>query len=292
MQVIHTIHDCSQQVKTWKQQGLSVAFVPTMGNLHAGHLSLLALAKSKADKVVVSIFVNPLQFGEGEDFSQYPRTLEQDCKQLDFAGCDLLFAPKVNEMYPQGALTKVVAPNRITTILEGESRPGHFDGVTTVVNKLFNIVLPDIAIFGQKDYQQWCVLKKMVTDLAMPIKMICAPIVRAEDGLALSSRNQYLSSEQRKIAPTLQQELLKIRQQISSPSFSQNFAEVESQACDNLIKSGFDGVDYIRIVCADSLMPANKKTTNKVVLSVARLGSTRLLDNVLYNILDPTPGDF
>lgn len=264
----------------WKRAGQRVALVPTMGNLHAGHLSLVDKARQKADRVVVSVFVNPLQFGPNEDFDRYPRTYEQDCASLREKRVDAVFAPSVEEMYPNGQeQTLVVAPSHLTTILEGATRPGHFDGVTTVVNKLFNMVQPDAAVFGQKDFQQVAVLKRMVEDLSMPVELIRAEIMRDADGLALSSRNQYLDEAQRRIAPKLFVVLQSVRMAIESEN--DDFRALEATATQQLLAEGFDAVDYVNIRQADSLEPVDSVGENCVIVAAARLGKTRLLDNVL-----------
>lgn len=281
------INKLQAQVRQWKQQGLKVGFVPTMGNLHVGHMSLVEMAKQQADKVVSSVFVNPLQFGPNEDFEQYPRTLEADAEKLQQGGCDALFAPSVKEMYPEGELqTRVCAAPALANLLEGAQRPGHFDGVTTVVAKLFNIVQPDIAVFGQKDFQQYLVIEKMVADLSFPIQLIRAPIARDRDGLALSSRNQYLTPEQRAIAPKLYQTLQTLRQQVKALQGSEGLDAVKVEkliqaAEQNLLKAGFDQVDYIQLVDAENLQSCSSKSRTCVLLAVARLGPTRLLDNLL-----------
>lgn len=268
-----------QQVQQWKQAGLRIGFVPTMGNLHAGHISLLALARQHADRVVSSVFVNPLQFGVGEDFDRYPRTLAEDQEKLQLAGCDALFAPSIEQMYPYGAVqSKVCAPTALTETLEGATRPGHFDGVTTVVAKLFNLVQPDVAVFGQKDYQQWRVLQTMVSELNWPIKMIKAPIARDVDGLALSSRNQYLTPAQRHIAPKLYVVLQDVAQALVSGNT--HCRELEKTAGARLLTEGFDAVDYVAIVDSQTLQPITELQRSAVILAVARLGSTRLLDNI------------
>jgi pantoate--beta-alanine ligase len=269
-----------ETVMEWKRAGQRVALVPTMGNLHAGHLSLVDKARQKADRVVVSVFVNPLQFGPNEDFDRYPRTYEQDCASLREKRVDAVFAPSVEEMYPNGQeQTLVVAPSHLTTILEGATRPGHFDGVTTVVNKLFNMVQPDAAVFGQKDFQQVAVLKRMVEDLSMPVELIRAEIVRDADGLALSSRNQYLDEAQRRIAPKLFVVLQSVRMAIESEN--DDFRALEATATQQLLAEGFDAVDYVNIRQADSLEPVDSVGENCVIVAAARLGKTRLLDNVL-----------
>lgn len=282
--VFNQIAQLRAQVTSWKKAGLTVAFVPTMGNLHDGHISLVALAKKSADKVVVSVFVNPLQFGENEDFNEYPRTFNADVDKLSGALADAVFYPNEAEMYPNGrtAQTLVSAPSDLTSRLEGKTRPGHFDGVTTVVAKLFNIVQPDSAVFGLKDFQQLSIIKRMTADLCLPINIISAPIARANDGLALSSRNQYLNPSQRAIAPilyqTLQSCIIEIQQQ------PLQVGEILAKAEKQLLGAGFDQVDYLKLVDTDSLIefeamyPSEIET---VLLVVARLGKTRLLDNVV-----------
>lgn len=283
-------------LKSWKQQGKKLAFVPTMGNLHEGHLSLVTLAKQHADKVVCSVFVNPLQFGPNEDFEQYPRTLAADAEQLQQMGCDVLFAPSVSEMYPEGALqTQVRAALNLANQLEGRQRPGHFDGVATVVAKLFHIVHPEVAIFGQKDFQQFRVIEQMVQDLNFPIQLVCAPIAREQTGLALSSRNQYLTAEQKAIAPVLYQTLQQLQQQLQAlkGSFQAlSDADLLAQVSDllqaaeqRLLTAGFDQVDYIQLVNRVDLQSCTPQQLRQsgacVLLAVARLGRVRLLDNLL-----------
>lgn len=283
MKLIQDIESLRVQVTAWRQQGLRIALVPTMGNLHQGHLSLIELANQSADRVIASVFVNPLQFGEGEDFEDYPRTLEDDQAKLNQQGCDLLFAPSAKQMYPQGVLaTSLKASKALSEVLEGITRPGHFNGVCTVVAKLFNLVEPDIAVFGQKDYQQWRVLETMVADLNWPIKLIKAPIGRAQDGLALSSRNQYLSVEQRQIAPKLYVVLQDVAQALLSGN--RNFEQLTKTATKQLLFNGFDQVDYVSINQAENLQPAQSKDTELVILATARLGDTRLLDNIEVSI--------
>ncbi|MGC9385856.1 MAG: pantoate--beta-alanine ligase [Hydrogenovibrio sp.] len=302
MRQFDQVASLKEALAKWKSAGERVALVPTMGNLHAGHLSLVALAKNKADRVVVSVFVNPLQFGPSEDFDRYPRTYEQDCVSLQEARADAVFAPSVDEMYPNGQVqTLVTVPEALTGMLEGAARPSHFDGVTTVVTKLFNMVQPDVAVFGQKDFQQLAVLKRMVQDLSMPIELVCAAIKRDADGLALSSRNQYLSESERRIAPTLFKVLQSVRRAIESHNLDQkpdddradddkaddgnadDFSALEASAKEALLSKGFDAVDYVRILQADTLQPAKPTDRDKVIVAAARLGRTRLLDNVLVS---------
>jgi pantoate--beta-alanine ligase len=276
MQSSDSVSSLQKTISAWKKQGLTIGFVPTMGNLHKGHLELVKQAKTLTDKVVVSIFVNPLQFGENEDFASYPRTLETDKQKLIKINTDLLFIPQKNEVYPKN--TKLPpAPSKLYDKLEGKNRPGHFAGVVQVVHRLFALVQPDLAIFGQKDYQQWLILKQMVEDLNLSIKMVCADIVRDKEGLALSSRNQYLSTEQNKIAPYLYKVLTNSKKNIAQDSL----LILEQIAIKELLKKGFDKVDYYKILDAETLATADKKTTKLIVLVVARLGKTRLLDNLI-----------
>ncbi|MDX1353349.1 MAG: pantoate--beta-alanine ligase [Thiomicrorhabdus sp.] len=280
MQIFEQVGALRSQVLAWKQAGHSIGFVPTMGNLHQGHLSLVKIAQQQCDKVILSVFVNPMQFGPNEDFESYPRTFAEDQAKLAGLQLDGVFYPSVEEMYPAGITqTKVQVPDALTGLLEGASRPGHFDGVTTVVCKLFNMVQPDLAVFGQKDYQQLAVIKAMVEDLAMPIEIVAAPIARDVDGLALSSRNQYLSPEQRAIAPKLYNILQDIA--VSIESGNDHFSRLCEVASHTLLSEGFDQVDYISVCDAKTLQPVNSFSDAVVILAVARLGKTRLLDNIL-----------
>jgi len=280
MKTVTTVDDLRANISRWRSQGLKIAFVPTMGNLHEGHLSLVRQAKKLADKVVVSIFVNPLQFGENEDFGAYPRVLEADSQKLQEEQIDLLFAPSVEEMYPDGRaqVTQVVVP-MVTDMLCGTSRPGHFAGVATVVSKLFNMVQPDVALFGEKDYQQVMVIRKMVADLCMPVEIVPVPTQRAADGLALSSRNGYLSAEQRQIAPRLYQTLLWVKQQLEQGR--SDFSEICQQANRRLQQAGFIP-DYLEIRRAADLQPASADDQSLVILAAARLGKARLIDNLRF----------
>ncbi len=288
MLVIENIKKLRSQIVFWKKQGNKVAFVPTMGCLHEGHLSLIKIAQQKADKVVVSIFVNPLQFGNNEDLARYPKTFATDKSKLEALNVDLLFFPSLNEIYPSGNQQSLVTvPSELTTILEGESRSGHFDGVTTVVAKLFNIVQPDVAIFGQKDYQQLKVIEKMVVDLAMPVDIVAGEIKRDVDGLALSSRNQYLTPKQRQIAPKLS----KVLQGVVSDIYTghADVLALELSAINKLIAFGFDSVDYVKVLDSKSLLPLylnknHSKLPSLVILAAARLDKIRLLDNILLKI--------
>jgi len=276
MQIIHTAVELRAVIASFKQAGKVIALVPTMGNLHQGHLQLVQTALAQADIVVCSIFVNPLQFGEGEDFDQYPRTLPADTEQLENTGCDLVFAPAVNEMYPSGQdQSRLVVP-QISDILEGAARPGHFSGVATVVAKLFNIVQPDKAVFGAKDYQQLQLIKQFVKDLCFPVDIIAHPIVRQSNGLALSSRNGFLTEAQKQQAGAIYQTLQDLAEQIKTGTT--NFAQLEQQAMQQLNKQGFKS-DYISIRRAD-LGAATAMDKQLVILAAVYLAGIRLLDNI------------
>lgn len=281
MQSVNEAAHLRDRVRAWREQGLSIGLVPTMGNLHAGHLALLDLAHACCDRVVASIFVNPAQFGPDEDYDRYPRTLLHDQTQLEAHACDLLFAPSVEVMYPFGldASVRVQVPC-LTTVLEGAHRPGHFDGVTTVVAKLLHLAQPDVAVFGQKDYQQWRVIERMVADLSLPVQVVSAPIQRDQDGLAMSSRNQYLSAEQRKLAPRLHAVLQHMR---ASYSQGTDYVQVEHAAATALRDLGFEP-DYAVIRRgADLTEPVSGEQTDLVALAAARLGQTRLIDNLPFD---------
>jgi len=261
-----------------RQQGQSVAFVPTMGNLHEGHLQLVRRARTRCDVVVVSIFVNPLQFGVNEDLDAYPRTMAADKEKLFSEGVQILFAPGVEEIYPEGmhSHTQVQVPDLSETLC-GSSRPGHFNGVTTVVNKLFNIVQPDVAVFGEKDFQQLSIIRKMVDDLCMAVQVEGVTTARDEDGLAKSSRNGYLSPDQRDIAPVIHDTLTTCREAIAC-GFD-NFLQLESHARMQLLQAGLEP-DYFAIRDARTLRAVDEHTEEIAILAAARLGSTRLIDNV------------
>lgn len=252
-----------------------IGFVPTMGNLHEGHLTLVRAAKKICDVVVVSIFVNPIQFGAGEDFDSYPRTLEQDSRLLADVDCDIIFAPSVEQMYGTQPRLTNISVGQITDDLCGKSRPGHFDGVAVVVTKLFNIVQPNFAFFGQKDYQQLAVIRQLVQDLNIPLEVIGVPIVRAEDGLALSSRNGYLSEQQRAIAPTIYQLLKQAEQQLHE---GHALAQVLENISNQLTQAGFV-VDYVE-ARQTNLQPIAQFDRNVVLFVAAKLGTTRLIDNL------------
>jgi pantoate--beta-alanine ligase len=279
-------YNCKAQIQSalhgFRLNGQSIAFVPTMGNLHDGHLDLVRKARQLCDVVVVSIFVNPLQFGPTEDLDAYPRTLAADKEKLFSEGVQVLFAPGVEEIYPEGmkAQTLVHIPELGETLC-GSSRPGHFDGVTTVVSKLFNIVQPDVAVFGEKDFQQLSIIRKMVKDLCMPIVIVGVATTRDQDGLAKSSRNGYLSLEQRRIAPVLNQTLNSCREAIAC-GFD-NFLQLESHARMKLLQAGFNP-DYFAIRDARTLRPVTEDTEEIAILAAARLGATRLIDNVRLSL--------
>jgi pantoate--beta-alanine ligase len=268
------------RIGEWKRSGLRVGFVPTMGNLHAGHHSLIALARQHADRVVASVFVNPTQFGPNEDFARYPRTPETDAAGLQDAGCDLLWLPSVETMYPFGpeATVQVRVPG-VTGTLEGAHRPGHFDGVATVVARLFNQVQPDIAVFGRKDYQQLAVIRYLARDLAFPIEIIAGETLREADGLAMSSRNQYLSAGERQVAPTIHRTLQGMAAAIRA---GRPRMQVEAQAAADLVGAGFT-VDYSVVRRPDLAEPQDGEPGPRVALVAARLGRTRLIDNILFD---------
>lgn len=287
MNVVRTVADLRAAVTRARNDGKRIGFVPTMGNLHAGHIALVKKAGQRADFVVASIFVNPLQFGPNEDLANYPRTLTADQDKLFEAGCHLLFAPSVEEMYPHGqAMQTIVRVPGVSEGLCGGSRPGHFDGVSTVVTKLFNMVLPDLAVFGQKDFQQLAVIRTMVRDLNMPVQIIGEPIVRAEDGLALSSRNGYLSTEERALAPMLYRILGEMAEAIRNGD--RNFPALQAHGHQALLTAGLRP-DYLEIRNAVDLQPAASDTNELVILVAAFLGKTRLIDNLIVDATQPSP---
>lgn len=282
MRTINKIKDLQASLNPHRQSGGRIAFVPTMGNLHEGHISLVRRAKEVADIVVVSIFVNPLQFGANEDLDNYPRTLEADQAKLVEAGTNYLFTPEVGEMYPNGLeLQTTVSVPEITKRHCGASREGHFDGVSTVVSKLFNMVRPDLAIFGEKDFQQLAVIRKMVADLCIAIDVVGVPTARNEDGLALSSRNGYLTEQEREIAPTLYKAILETKAQIEQGE--RDYRALEAQANAILAEKGFKP-DYYQICDAHTLEPASSKDCELVILAAAYLGKTRLIDNTTLKL--------
>ena len=278
MDTVTTIAAVREHVQRWRREGLRVAFVPTMGNLHAGHVSLIEAARRHGDRFVASIFVNPMQFGPNEDFAHYPRTPREDERMLAGAGCSVMFMPDVAEIYPNGSerATRVEVPG-VSRILEGEFRPGHMEGVSTVVAKLFHIVEPDVAVFGEKDFQQLTVIRRMVADLCMPVKIIGAPTVRDRDGLAMSSRNQYLSTEERALAPSIYRALEAAAQRLRAGDV--DFASIERAGFQALEHAGFRP-DYFSVRNASDLSPATPAARELVILTAARIGKARLIDNV------------
>ena len=277
MQTVHTIAELRAQVMAWKRAGEQVAFVPTMGNLHRGHIHLVERARELAPRTVASIFVNPMQFGPSEDFAAYPRTLDADSRQLEAAGLNLLFAPGVTEVYPRPLeqMTQVTVPE-LPAVLCGASRPTHFSGVTTVVSKLFNMVQPDIAVFGEKDWQQLVIIRRMATDLDMPVAIVGVPTVREPDGLALSSRNGYLSAEERAIAPTLYATLRATAERLRAGE--RDFAALEAEAKAQLASAGFRP-DYFEIRRPADLQRPNLEDAELRIFAAAWLGRARLIDN-------------
>lgn len=282
MDVFHSTADLRARVSAWRRAGARVGFVPTMGNLHAGHFSLIELARTHADKIVASVFVNPTQFGPNEDFASYPRTLDADRAGLAAHGCDALFAPNVDEMYPFGAAASVrVDVPEVSETLEGELRPGHFAGVATVVTKLFNLVQPDVAVFGQKDYQQLLVIRRMTQDLRLPIEIVTAPTRREGNGLAMSSRNQYLSGEERDRAAVIYRTLCAMREQLHA---GRSHAAIEADARAALEAAG-SVPDYAAIrQAADLCVPDATERSGLIALIATKLGRARLIDNLF---LDP-----
>lgn len=278
MNTVKTVLDLRAAVARARSEGKRIGLTPTMGNLHSGHVALVSKAVQRADFVVATIFVNPLQFGPNEDLATYPRTLAADQEKLLQAGCHLLFTPTVEEMYPHGMADQtLVSVPHLSEGLCGASRPGHFDGVATVVSKLFNMVQPDLAVFGEKDFQQLAVIRAMVRDLNMPIKIIGEPTVRADDGLALSSRNGYLSAEQRAAAPALYRVISQIGAAIRAGE--QDFVRLLEDGRRQLEAAGFR-IDYLEIRDASSLRPAIAQDSDLVILAAAFLGKTRLIDNL------------
>ncbi|MDH5473034.1 MAG: pantoate--beta-alanine ligase [Gammaproteobacteria bacterium] len=282
MNIFNDIQSVRDQVNRWKQDGLTIGFVPTMGNLHDGHLQLVQQAKQHVDRVVVSIFVNPMQFNQANDFSAYPRTLENDIALLDDASVDVLFVPQDDELYPvdQKKTTKVIVPG-LSDMLEGECRPGHFTGVTTIVCKLFNIVQPDIVCFGEKDFQQLMLVRRMVAELNMPITILAVATRREADGLAMSSRNNRLDGEQRSKAPVIYQVLTGVYKQIKQGI--RDYSRLEQDAVTKLTNSGFV-VEYVAIRRSSDLALPVPGDSNLVILTAARLGDIRLIDNIPLSI--------
>ncbi len=278
MRTVHSLKELRTILRGYRRQGKTIALVPTMGNLHEGHISLVRKATEAADVVVTSIFVNPMQFGAGEDLETYPRTLAEDQEQLEAAGNTLVFAPGVDEVYPDGLArqTQVVVPE-VSDGHCGASRPGHFEGVATVVTMLFNMVQPDIAVFGEKDWQQLAVIRKLARDLVLPVEIVGAPTVRESDGLAKSSRNGYLTASERKVAPVVYQTLQEAGQKVSEGRT--DFSAIEDEARSKLADAGLRP-DYFNIVNSDTLKPATPEDTDITLLVAAFLGTTRLIDNL------------
>jgi pantoate--beta-alanine ligase len=278
MRTVHSLKELRSILRNYRQQGKTIGLVPTMGNLHEGHISLVRKASEAADVVVTSIFVNPMQFGANEDLDKYPRTLQEDQDKLAEAGNTLVFAPSVEEVYPEGMArqTKVLVPE-VSEGHCGASRPGHFEGVATVVAMLFNMVQPDVAVFGEKDFQQLAVIKKMVRDLMIPVNVVGAPTVREEDGLAKSSRNGYLSEEERATAPIVFQTLNRVAEQLQQGR--SDFQALEQEAQNVLEEAGLRP-DYFNIVSSQTLKPATDEDRELTLLVAAFLGTTRLIDNL------------
>ena len=284
IETVDTLPALRARISEWKRAGLRIGLVPTMGNLHAGHFSLVEAVRQRVDRVVASVFVNPTQFGPNEDFARYPRTPEQDARGLEAAGCDLLWLPSVEAMYPLGLHNTVtVRVPGITEILDGAHRPGHFDGVATVVSRLFNQVQPDVAAFGRKDYQQLAVIAHLVADLAFPVELLPVEIARDTDGLALSSRNQYLDADARARAPALDAALRALRESMRAGA---GVEAATGAAKATLRQAGFE-VDYVEVHAPD-LSPFIEGKGAAVALAAARLGATRLIDNLEFR-LDGSP---
>lgn len=277
MQLINSIAQLRAVIKGYRLAGDTIGFVPTMGNLHEGHLDLVKCAGKRADRKIVSIFVNPTQFEKQDDLDKYPRTMEDDLNKLESLGVDVVFAPTAKEMYPQDRLVTQVDIPDISCLLEGSSRPGHFRGVATVVTKLFNIVSPDVAIFGQKDFQQLMLIRQMVSDLDMPIKVVAAPTMRESDGLAMSSRNNRLTVDQRQLAAHIYRVLQYIEEQLIAGV--KTFQSLQNSAMKELDNLGFKS-DYIQVCSAKTLLPADKSDKELVILAAAYMGDIRLIDNI------------
>jgi len=279
MQTIKTVRALRATIKQWRQDNQSIAFVPTMGNLHDGHIKLVETARHQADKVVVSIFVNPTQFGPSEDFASYPRTEQQDQDKLIACNSDLLFLPTEEEMYPHPIQTRISVQN-LSTIHCGVNRPGHFDGVAVVVCKLLNIVQPDLLLLGEKDFQQICVVRQMVADLNIPVEIQSVPTVREADGLAMSSRNNYLSDTERQQAPSLYQAISAVRDAIVEGD--NDFRMLIERQTQMLQAKGFE-IEYLNVCRSPDLLPAAPNDPQLVVLVAAKLGKTRLIDNIYFS---------
>lgn len=282
MQVIRSKEELKETLIGWRHHDEHVALVPTMGNLHQGHVSLVDLAREHAERVVVTVYVNPTQFGAGEDFEEYPRTLERDTRRLRKVRADVLFVPDDATVYPFGLdVATIISVPGLTENFCGASRPGHFDGVTTVVARLFALVQPDVAVFGQKDYQQQLVIRHMTEDLSLPMRIITAPTVREKDGLAMSSRNAYLTDEERETAPALYRVLAGLGRKLETGNREFKALEAEGRAA--LQEAGFK-VDYLAVRRAQNLAEPNRDCDELVVLAAVFLGKARLIDNVVITI--------
>lgn len=278
MQIVSEIQQIQNLCQTWRNKGESISFVPTMGCLHAGHLSLVKKAQSLADHVVVSIFVNPLQFGDASDFLKYPDTLEEDVRKLEDVSVELVFTPEVRSFYPEGeSAVQQIELGAIISILEGKQRPGHFAGVATVVKRLFDLIQPNSAIFGEKDFQQLMVIKQLVEMFSLDIEIIGMPIFRESDGLAMSSRNLRLSKDEREKASEIYRQLESVKAALDMGAM--NFSELEAKACENLAFAGFIP-EYVVIRETDTLLPPKKHDESKLILAAAKLGEIRLIDNL------------
>ncbi len=289
MQVIAEINPLREHILSWRRDGQRIAFIPTMGHLHEGHLTLVRKAREIADVVLVSIFVNPTQFDKADDLNNYPRTLEDDIAKLHTEGVEIIFTPSTELMYPNGVeqITTIDVPN-LSNILEGLSRPGHFKGVATIVTKLFNMVQPDVALFGEKDFQQLAIIKKMTADLSLPIEIISVPTVREMDGLAMSSRNSRLTVDERQRAPVLHKTLRWLSSQIRGGRSDQ--AELIQDANDQLRAAGLEP-DEIFIRDANTLQPVNDQSQHLIILASVFLGAVRLIDNVIIDISNTISDD-
>ena len=282
MQVISSKQELHEQLRDWRHHDDHIALVPTLGNLHPGHIKLVERAREHAERVVVSVFVNPTQFSEDEDFKDYPRTLERDTRRMKQIGADVLFVPDDETVYPYGhECATVVSVPGLTENFCGASRPGHFDGVTTVVARLFALVQPDVAVFGQKDYQQQLIIRFMTEDLSLPIRIITAETVREDDGLAMSSRNQYLTDKERTVAPLLHEALSELGSALQNGK--RDFEDLEKIAIGRLEKAGFR-IDYVAVRRAHNLAPPDRDCDELVVIAAVHLGVARLIDNIVVTI--------
>jgi pantoate--beta-alanine ligase len=281
--IIETLPMLRREIRRWRQAGKRIALVPTMGNLHDGHLTLVDEARQRADVVVVSVFVNPMQFDRADDLARYPRTLQDDCEKLNRHGVDLVFAPAPQAIYPQGTENQTfVEVPVLSALLEGASRPGHFRGVATIVSKLFNLVQPDVACFGEKDFQQLAIIRKLVADMGFDIDIVGVPTVRAKDGLALSSRNGYLTADERRLAPGLSQVMRSMAERLSNGE--RHIDEIIEQANAALQEKGFRP-DGLSICDASTLQPLTVESQRAVILMAAWLGNARLIDNQQVDLM-------